>query len=90
MTTTGKPPCRICQTGQRISTATFAFFALALLMASFEPDQSALRQGMLALCAVLSGLAVFRFAIARRVQAHRSGKRRALVRHIQQRLKETP
>lgn len=90
MPTTGKPSCRICQAGQRISTATFAFFAVALLMASFEPDQSVLRQGMLAVCAMLSGLAVFRFSIARLVDARRSGKRRASVRHTLQRLKDTP
>jgi hypothetical protein len=67
LSTTGRKPCRICQTGQRISTATFAFFAVALFLASVEPDQSALRQALLAVCAVLSGVAVFRFPIARLV-----------------------
>jgi hypothetical protein len=72
--TTGHSPCRLCQTGQRISTATFAFFAVALFMASAEPDQTALRQALLAACAVLSGVAVFRFPIARLLAGRRSGR----------------
>lgn len=59
------PPCRICQTGQRISTAVFAFFALFLAFAAAEPAQDPLRQMALWLCASLSALAVLRFPIAR-------------------------
>ncbi len=77
MTTTGQPPCRICQTGQRISTATFAFFAVALMMAAADPDQTALKQTLMAACAFLSGVAVFRFPIARLVGSRMSRRRGA-------------
>ncbi len=68
----GQKPCRICQTGQRISTASFAFFAVGLLMAAMDPAETPLRQAVLSLCAVLSGLAAARFPIARLVAWRRS------------------
>jgi hypothetical protein len=71
-----KKPCRICETGQRISTLTFAVFALALAVAATDPAESILRQIALILCAGLSGLAVFRFQIARIVARHRKHNRR--------------
>ena len=61
------PPCRICAAGQRISTVTFAIFAAGLALAAMDPTETLLRQTLLALCAGLSGLAVFRFPIARLV-----------------------
>lgn len=67
--TSGRPPCRLCQSGQRLSTLTFAIFAAGLAAASLDPAQGAGRQAVLALCAGLSALAVFRFAIARLVGA---------------------
>jgi hypothetical protein len=57
-------PCTLCQQGQRLSTLTFAIFAVLLALAAMDPDETALRRGALALCAGLSGLAVFRFAVA--------------------------
>jgi hypothetical protein len=62
---TSSPPCRLCAAGQRLSTLSFAIFAAALVMAAMDPDETPLRQAVLALCAALSGLAVFRFPIAR-------------------------
>ena len=59
------PPCRICAAGQRLSTLAFAIFAAALALAAMDPDETALRRTLLAICARMSGLAVFRFPIAR-------------------------
>jgi hypothetical protein len=64
-------PCRLCAAGQRISTLTFAIFAVALAVAALNPEETPLRQGGLALCAALSGLAVFRFPVARLAAALR-------------------
>jgi VIT1/CCC1 family predicted Fe2+/Mn2+ transporter len=60
-------PCRICQAGQRISTAVFAIFAVLLALAAMDPAETPLRQMALSLCASLSALAVLRFPIARLV-----------------------
>ena len=68
MSRIGQQPCRICQTGQRISTVVFGVFACALSAAAADPDETPARQLILALCAAMSGLAVFRFPIARMVQ----------------------
>jgi hypothetical protein len=48
-----------------MSTLSFAIFAAALAVAAMDPAETPLRQGLLAMCAGLSGLAVFRFPIAR-------------------------
>ena len=59
------PDCRVCAAGQRISTVVFAVFAVALAFAAMDPAETPLRQALLAGCAALSGVAVFRFPIAR-------------------------
>lgn len=59
-----KRPCTLCQQGQRLSTLTFAIFAVLLSLAAMDPAETDLRQSALAICAGLSWLAVFRFAIA--------------------------
>lgn len=72
--------CRACTLGQRLSTLTFAVFAVLLALASSDPDETPLRQGLLMACAALTGIAVFRFGVARllarvlqpRGQSHRS------------------
>ena len=57
-------PCRLCQNGQRISTLTFAIFAVLLSMAAMDPGETAGRSLLFAVCAMLSGLAVIRFQLA--------------------------
>jgi hypothetical protein len=73
--TTGPKPCRVCQTGQRLSDVTFAVFAIGLLAAASDPEETALRQILLTLCAGLSGLAVFRFPLARLATWHLARRR---------------
>lgn len=66
--------CRVCAAGQRLSTLAFAIFAAALTLAAMDPEETALRQAVLALCAGLSGLAVFRFPVARLVRRVTPGR----------------
>lgn len=57
-------PCRACSIGQRLSTLSFAVFAVLLSLAANDPAETPTRAVVLALCAALSGIAVFRFGIA--------------------------
>lgn len=72
------PDCRVCAAGQRISTVVFAIFAAALALAAMDPAETALRQALLAVCATLSGLAVFRFPIARLTARLRHARAKAV------------
>jgi len=78
---TNQQPCRICQTGQRLSTVAFGIFALGLAVVASDPAEGPLRQALLMTCAGLSGLAVFRFPIARLVSWHLARRKK---RRIQQ------
>ena len=75
MRATGPKPCLICQTGQRLSTLAFAVFAIGLFVASNDPEETPIRQSLMMLCAALSGLAVFRFPIARLATWHYARRR---------------
>lgn len=63
-------PCRLCQQGRRITTLTFALFAVLLSLAALDPEKTLLYRSLMYVCAGLSGIAVFRFAIASVVARH--------------------
>ncbi|NEX45276.1 hypothetical protein [Pseudotabrizicola algicola] len=83
-------PCRICQAGQRISTFTFLVFGLGLAFAAADPAETPLRQGALAICAVLSCLAAIRFPIARMVGWYRERRLRRGPNPLRQVRKQNP